>query len=862
MTLNNDTILNSIHQLENLLFCDDIFNKIESHPLINLCDQLEKIDDESELRTIDEIKQFMSSLNYFEINSICHFIKRYYSIIPSPILEALLNTSRLQIYLNMIIYPSICDYYFDLSLTYLISDSTIYYLINEKTSPSNIDEYFLVLFSLIGSRATYTKAKISYSMCVSRKNIPTFFQLNNSTERLLRAFLTYLNNCFLNNDRQRRSFFSILKWICNITDIYGFIPYFLTTGYPDAILQWMSIEQDHIKDIDRESWSCIFGLSYNLARHPMAVTAFNKLNMIDIIKQWKEKYICESPAIDYDEKDKETLITYYLLYAILLEPKQLKKESISNVEKILDYILERTIKAFNSDCLTYGSFNVCEYLNGLAKLVVNDTFLIYIISRENIYELLIEKFLLFNTICESTALNGNICSSLYTIFWSISFLSEYNSKLKSNDKFLLLVKQRINYESNDEHALVIRQAAKGILFNLDCLQMDMSLIEDNHNNNDDNQIKVMISYSHKDDKICKNLVLQLQQHFQGDIWVDFIKLSPPYEDDWEEIAKAITECDVILMIVTENYCSSKSCRREVVHSDKRQKRMVPIYIGTDYTPEDWFEIRAGSATWVRFRDQKSDEEVMEILLGLINVRDKVKQNDKKRIVSHESNFQKKSEIEANSINNTQTIEISLPVNSNPIAKTPKIQLESNSSISNIISTSLIEEWTSEEVQRWLRLPPSILQLSSGRALLTYMKLLSHDDAQYDEYEQRMRDHGISREQFSNLISSFKSILALNSKKTSSTDQWTREEIKCWFQQNHLSDHLINTLGFINGSQLILYGKLILDSTVRINEEYDRLRNKIGQDLFHLDDYVRFLDCLKTLVSESQPKQEQASCNIL
>ncbi|CAF3955330.1 unnamed protein product, partial [Rotaria sp. Silwood1] len=308
---------------------------------------------------------------------------------------------------------------------------------------------------------------------------------------------------------------------------------------------------------------------------------------------------------------------------------QLKKESISNVEKILDYILERTIKAFNSDCLTYGSFNVCEYLNGLAKLVVNDTFLIYIISRENIYELLIEKFLLFNTICESTALNGNICSSLYTIFWSISFLSEYNSKLKSNDKFLLLVKQRVNYESNDEHALVIRQAAKGILFNLDCLQMDMSLIEDNHNNNDDNQIKVMISYSHKDDKICKNLVLQLQQHFQGDIWVDFIKLSPPYEDDWEEIAKAITECDVILMIVTENYCSSKSCRREVVHSDKRQKRMVPIYIGTDYTPEDWFEIRAGSATWVRFRDQKSDEEVMEILLGLINVRDKVKQNDKK-----------------------------------------------------------------------------------------------------------------------------------------------------------------------------------------------------------------------------------------
>ncbi|CAF2823048.1 unnamed protein product [Rotaria sp. Silwood2] len=126
----------------------------------------------------------------------------------------------------------------------------------------------------------------------------------------------------------------------------------------------------------------------------------------------------------------------------------------------------------------------------------------------------------------------------------------------------------------------------------------------------------------------------------------------------------------------------------------------------------------------------------------------------------------------------------------------------------------------------------------------------------------MRDHGISREQFSNLISSFESILASSYKKTTSTDQWTREDMKCWFQQNHLSNHLINALGFINGSQLILYGKLTLDSTVRINEEYDRLRNKIGHDLFHLDEYVRFLDCLKTIVGESKSKQEQASCNIL
>ncbi|CAF0855709.1 unnamed protein product [Rotaria sordida] len=870
MTTNNDPIFNCIHQLETLLFHDDMLKKIESHPLINLRDQLQKIDDEWDIRTIDENQKRMSTLNYFEINSFSHFIKRYSSIIPSNLLEALFDAIRFQMYINMAIYPVLCDYYFDLSLTYLINDSTINYLINKKHILSNMDEYFLHLFASIGARSLYTRRGISYSIFVSHKNIPTFFQLNNSTERLLQAFITYINNYFLNNDQQSQVYTSIFKWILNMTDIYGFVPYFVQIGYPNAILQWISIERDHIKYISLESWSCIINILHNLARHPIGVKALNELKMIDSIKQWKEQYLSESSVIDYNEDDKDIRMAYYLLYAKLLEPKELKNESVSNIQTILDYILEQTMKAFDSVDLTCGPYNVCEYLEGLVKLVVNDALLTYIISRDNIYELFIEKFLLFNNICESTVLNTIICSSLYTIFWSISFLSEYSIKLKLNNEFLSFVEQRAKNQSNDEYELDMKRAAKGILFNLDCIQMDIQPIEDNHNHDDDddNQIKVMISYSHKDAKFCKNLVTKIQEHYQGDIWVDFNKLSPPYEDDWEEIAKAITQCNVIVMIVTENYCGSKSCRREVVHADKRNKRMVPVYIGKDYIPEDWFEIRAGSATWVRFGGEKNDEEVMETLLGLITVRDEVPQNNNKLAYSHGSHLKlkSKSEIDSNTITNIQTIETSsLHVNTNPIIEISDIQLQSNLTVSDIIPTSPIEQWTCEEVQQWLHLPPSTLQLSSGRALLTYMKLLSHDDAQYDEYEHRMRDHCVSREQFSNLISSFTSILSLNDAQTISTklpDQWTRNDIKYWFQQNHLSDYLLNALNFIDGSQLIIYGQLIIDSPLRIEEEYNRLRNKIGKDLFHLDEYSRFLSGLKKLVNQSRLKEESALCNIL
>ncbi|CAF5126399.1 unnamed protein product, partial [Rotaria magnacalcarata] len=163
------------------------------------------------------------------------------------------------------------------------------------------------------------------------------------------------------------------------------------------------------------------------------------------------------------------------------------------------------------------------------------------------------------------------------------------------DKLISTVEQRVKNQSNDEYALEMKRVAKGILFNLDYLQMEAQATAVDPNS-DDNQIKVMVSYAHRDVTFCKKIVTKLQKHFQGDIWVDFNKLSVSHEDDWEDIAKVISQCDVILMIVTENYCSSKSCRREVIHADKRNKRMIPIYQGNDYKAEDWFEIRAGSAT--------------------------------------------------------------------------------------------------------------------------------------------------------------------------------------------------------------------------------------------------------------------------
>ncbi|CAF4833211.1 unnamed protein product, partial [Rotaria socialis] len=104
----------------------------------------------------------------------------------------------------------------------------------------------------------------------------------------------------------------------------------------------------------------------------------------------------------------------------------------------------------------------------------------------------------------------------------------------------------------------------------------------------------------------------------------------------------------------------------------------------------------------------------------------------------------------------------------------------------------------------------MLDLSSGQAALTYIRLLTNDDSLVDEYETRMRHRGFSRDQFANAITSLRSLRSLSNIEETSTllpNQWTYEEIKCWFRQNLLSDYLFNIFTFDNGDEFLTYATL-------------------------------------------------------
>ena len=257
MAIKNDSIKNCIDQLETILFHDITFDENELYSLIRLRDELQEIDVKNDLMTIDEKQSIIFLFKYSEINFFRHFIVQYSSRLSPTVLTALFDTIRLRINIDIKLNVFQSDHYFDLSLTWLTSDSSIHYLTQKKQlieNKINLEEYFLNLFCSIGSRSVSSKTNAAYSICFSHKKIPSFFQLTQSTDRLLRAFITYLNNFFLNNDYQCENHISVLKWLLNMTDIYGFVPYFVKTGYPEAVLQWMTILPNEKQKIRIDTW--------------------------------------------------------------------------------------------------------------------------------------------------------------------------------------------------------------------------------------------------------------------------------------------------------------------------------------------------------------------------------------------------------------------------------------------------------------------------------------------------------------------------------------------------------------------------------------------------------------------------------
>jgi hypothetical protein len=106
----------------------------------------------------------------------------------------------------------------------------------------------------------------------------------------------------------------------------------------------------------------------------------------------------------------------------------------------------------------------------------------------------------------------------------------------------------------------------------------------------------MISYSHKDEIICRQIYDELIKAGYR-VWIDFDQM---HGNVMDAMAQAIERSNTILICMSEEYRRSNYCRAEAHYAFQRQLKIVPVLLQTHYKPDSWLLFLIGQLLYVNF----------------------------------------------------------------------------------------------------------------------------------------------------------------------------------------------------------------------------------------------------------------------
>ena len=146
--------------------------------------------------------------------------------------------------------------------------------------------------------------------------------------------------------------------------------------------------------------------------------------------------------------------------------------------------------------------------------------------------------------------------------------------------------------SKDSSDKKMRKAIDGILWNLEPTHEDRPHTE----SNDEKTFDIMISYSHKDKVLCKQLYEHLVQAGYR-VWIDFDQMRGNVMD---AMAQAIERAHTIIICMSQEYRRSNFCRAEAHYAFQRQLKIVPVLLQKHYRPDGWLLFLIGQLLYVDF----------------------------------------------------------------------------------------------------------------------------------------------------------------------------------------------------------------------------------------------------------------------
>ncbi|CAF2670859.1 unnamed protein product [Rotaria sp. Silwood2] len=196
----------------------------------------------------------------------------------------------------------------------------------------------------------------------------------------------------------------------------------------------------------------------------------------------------------------------------------------------------------------------------------------------------------------------------FDIIWALSFNSVIVKQLQSNQSFKSKLVQT-NHQTNDEN---VRKIINGILWNLNS-NREENIVVDNSNTK---KFDIMISYSHKDKQICKQLYDELIQVGYR-IWIDFNQM---HGNVMDAMVEAIEQSRTIMICMSEQYRRSNYCRAEAQYAFQKQLNIVPILLQKHYKPDGWLAFLIGSLLYIDFTKNEYSK-ALELLMNELKMAD-------------------------------------------------------------------------------------------------------------------------------------------------------------------------------------------------------------------------------------------------
>ncbi|UJR12500.1 hypothetical protein I4U23_016675 [Adineta vaga] len=396
-----------------------------------------------------------------------------------------------------------------------------------------------------------------------------------------------------------------------VSDSKNMLPMMVRLGFPSKLVEWLdSICQ---RNSATDPLKLLIITIANVSQCEEGIIALNNANAIETLRK------SETVLSETLKRSPFTYSFYPRIYANVATINEVDTPAL--LKPAIDFVLQKIHEANTFANLRSTTGHLYEYLVSLAKMLVNDNIAKYILDSCELggLSLFMRSFLEHNVVEPNDLFVKHLIRlALYNIMCSLAFRPTVQSKLNENEVFLAAVTQASNESTANTEAFIplslrnnlmtVKAAADGILVYLDKFKAPTL--------NVDQVAKVsqlkspMISYSHRDVTFCRSVVAALKQHLIS-VWID--EDGHCLSDDcWEEIAIAIPNASMVLMVISENYCTkSDSCRVQATYATKLKIPIIALYIDENYQAEPWLDIHL-TGLRVRFGNQPFDEAITRL----------------------------------------------------------------------------------------------------------------------------------------------------------------------------------------------------------------------------------------------------------